>query len=159
MDSSHAESLGDYSCITRFNRSLSPAGRRVFLALIFSNIVVIAAPFALAGAWLVLPFAGLEMVALAVAFWLVAQRDGDYERLTISGHIVCFEACQRGAIKRFECNVAWAQLVRRVERGGQSCRLMLRSHGTQVDIGRLMDDEQRLKWSQELATRLRIVNN
>ena len=159
MDSSNAGTTGDYSRTTRFNRSLSPAGRLVFLALIFSNIVVVAAGFALIGAWLVTPFAGLEIAALALAFHMVSRRDGDYERLSIDGQVVCFEACDRGVHRRFECNRAWAQLVRRVERNGRTCRLALRSHGRQVNIGQLMSDEQRLAWSQELATQLRIVNN
>jgi uncharacterized membrane protein len=159
MDSSVAGMAGGYSCTTQFNRSLSPAGRLVFLALIFSNIVIVAAGFALMGAWLVTPFAGLEIVALAVAFYLDARRDGDYERLTVIGQLVRFETCNRGVVHCFECNRAWVQLVRRLNSHGRTCQLTLRSHGRQVSIGRLMNDEQRLAWSQELATQLKIVNN
>jgi uncharacterized membrane protein len=159
MDSSTAGTVGGYSCTTQFNRSLSPAGRLVFLALIYSNIVIVAAGFALIGAWLVMPFAGLEIVGLAVAFYLVARRDGDYERLTIIGQLVRFEACNHGVVHCFECNRAWVQLVRRLGSDGQTCQLTLRSHGRQVSIGRLMNDEQRLAWSQELATQLKTVNS
>jgi uncharacterized membrane protein len=159
MDSSNAGTMGEYSCTTRFNRSLSPAGRLLFLALIFSNIAIVAAGSALMGAWLVLPFAGLEIIALAVAFYLLARRDGDYEQLTIAGQSVRFEACNQGVQVCFECNRTWAQLVRRLERNGQICQLALRSHGRQVSIGQLMSDEQRLAWSRELATQLKIVNN
>jgi uncharacterized membrane protein len=159
MDSSAAGTAGGYSCTTQFNRSLSPAGRSVFLALIFSNIVIVAAGFALLGAWPVTPFAGLEILGLAVAFRLVARRDGDYERLTVVGELVRFEACNQGVAYCFECNRAWVQLVRRSAIHGQTCRLTLRSHGQEVSIGRLMTDEQRLAWAQELATQLKMVNN
>jgi uncharacterized membrane protein len=159
MDSSTAGTAGEYSCTTQFSRSLSPAGRLVFLALIFSNIVIVAAGFALIGAWLVMPFAGLEIVGLAVAFRLLARRDGDYERLTIIGQLVRFDACDLGVVYCFECNRAWVQLVRRLDSHGQTCQLTLRSHGREVSIGRLMNDAQRLAWSQELATQLKIVNN
>jgi uncharacterized membrane protein len=159
MDSSNAGTTGEYACTTRLNRSLSPVGRLVFLALIFSNITIVASGFALAGVWLVMPFAGLEMVALVLAFHALSRRDGDYERLIIDGQVVRFEACDRGVPICFECNRAWAQLVCRLAQNGRICRLSLRSHGRQVNIGQLMNDEQRLAWSQELATRLRIVNN
>ena len=156
MDSSISGTLGEYSRTTAFNRSLSPAGRIVFLLLIVSNVMIVATGFALAGAWLIMPFAGIEIVALAVAFHLISLRDGDFERLTIAGQAVCLEASERGVVSRVEFNRAWAQLVRRMDRRG--CRLSLRSHGVEVAIGRLMNDEQRLSWSRELEGRLRVMN-
>lgn len=151
-----SETRGEYSRTTAPNRSLSPAGRIVFLALIFSNILIVAAGFALAGAWLVLPFAGIEILALAAAFYLISLHDGDFETLTIAGQAVSVEASNCGTRSRVEFNRAWAQLVRRVDR--RRCRLALRSHGVEVPIGRLMNDEQRLSWSRELEGRLRIMN-
>jgi len=74
MDSSLSGVSGEYSRTTVFNRSLSPAGRLVFLALIFSNVLIIAIGFFLAGAWLILPFAGIEIAALAVAFYFISIR-------------------------------------------------------------------------------------
>ncbi|MBA2690171.1 MAG: DUF2244 domain-containing protein [Burkholderiales bacterium] len=148
----------EYSRTTAFNRSLSPAGRIVFLTLIFSTILIVAAGFACAGAWLVLPFAGLEIVALGVAFYLISRRDGDFERLTIGEQAVCVETMERGAPSRVEMNRAWAQLVRGIDGCGRGCRLALRYRGREVAIGRLMNDEQRLSWSRELEGRLTIVN-
>ena len=158
MDSSVSGTPGEYSRTTAFNRSLSPAGRVVFLALIFSNILIVAAGFALVGAWLILPFAGIEMAALAAAFYFISLRDGDFERVTIDDHAVRVEASDRGNASRVEFNRTWAQLVRRMDRRGRGCQLALRSHGVEVAIGRLMNDEQRLSWSRELAGRLRITN-
>jgi len=158
MDSSLSGMPGEYSRTTVFNKSLSPVGRLVFLALIFSNILIVAAGFTLIGAWLVLPFAGLEMVALGVAFYVISRRDGDFERFTIDNDAICIEASDRGASCRVEFNRAWAHLVRRMSLHGRGCTLALRSHGKEVAIGRLMSEEQRLVWSRELEGRLRIVN-
>ena len=36
--------------------------------------------FAAVGAWLVLPFAGVEALALGIAFVAIARRMADYER-------------------------------------------------------------------------------
>lgn len=156
MDPSTSGTLGEYSRTTAFNQSLSPTGRIFFLLLIVSNVMIVAAGFALAGAWLVMPFAGIEIAALAVAFHLISLRDGDFERLTIADQAVCLEVSERGVVSKVEFNRAWAQLVRRTDR--RRCRLSLRSHGMEVVIGRLMNDEQRLTWSLELEGRLRIMN-
>ncbi len=57
--------------------SISPQG----LALVFAALALlslgIAAAFAALGAWLILPFAGLEVAALGVAFWFTARRAGN----------------------------------------------------------------------------------
>jgi uncharacterized membrane protein len=41
--------------------------------------VAIGIGFAAFGAWLVLPFAGLEALALTVAFFAIARRMGEYK--------------------------------------------------------------------------------
>ncbi|HXJ08733.1 MAG TPA: DUF2244 domain-containing protein [Burkholderiales bacterium] len=59
------------------NCSISPAG---FLGVLVSLAVVtlaIGVGFALLGAWLVLPFAGLEVLSLGAAFVMYARRFGD----------------------------------------------------------------------------------
>lgn len=57
--------------------SISPLG----LALVFGGLAAltlsIGAAFAALGAWLVLPFAGLEALALCAAFVAVARRAAD----------------------------------------------------------------------------------
>lgn len=58
-------------------RSISPLG----LALVFGGLAAltlsIGAAFAALGAWLILPFAGLEVAGLCAAFWYVARRAAD----------------------------------------------------------------------------------
>jgi uncharacterized membrane protein len=63
------------SCVqAKRHCSISPLG----LALVFGGLaaltLAIGAAFAAAGAWLVLPFAGLEVLALGAAFVAVARR-------------------------------------------------------------------------------------
>jgi uncharacterized membrane protein len=49
-------------------------------ALLAAVTIGIGIVFAAMGAWLVLPFAGLEAIALAIAFFAVARRIADDER-------------------------------------------------------------------------------
>jgi uncharacterized membrane protein len=67
-----------WSCMQAKRRcSISPLG----LALVFGGLAAltlsIGAAFAALGAWLILPFAGLEVAGLCAAFWVVARRAAD----------------------------------------------------------------------------------
>jgi len=68
------------------NCSISPAGFLGVLASLAAVTLAIGTGFALLGAWLVLPFAGLEVLALGAAFVVHARRFGDgRERLSRIG--------------------------------------------------------------------------
>jgi uncharacterized membrane protein len=56
--------------------SMSPAGLATAFAVLAVLTLAIGVGFAVVGAWLVLPFAGLEALMLAVAFFLYARRAG-----------------------------------------------------------------------------------
>ena len=55
---------------------MSPAGLAVAFAALAAITLAIGAGFAMIGAWLVLPFAGLEVLALVVAYFVYARRAG-----------------------------------------------------------------------------------
>lgn len=69
-----AASAARFSVQARRHCSISPQG----LALVFGGLAAltlgVGAAFAALGAWLILPFAGLEALALAAAFVAVARR-------------------------------------------------------------------------------------
>lgn len=153
MDSIDAPTL--YSLDVCSNRSLSPTGRRVFLLLMSATTLLVAGLAAGFGAWFALPFAGLEIVALLLAFYVVASHDGDYERFLIVGDVVRAERSTGGVVQRFECNRHWTQLVLR-EQGGR-CTLTLRSRGNEFGLGRLMSDADRTDWTVALRQWIRVV--
>jgi uncharacterized membrane protein len=137
-----------FSRVDRRNNSLSSTGRLLVFAFIFAISIGIAAGFALLGAWLILPFAGLEMLVLWLAFRYIDRRAGDYERIAIAGDRVEIEVCDAGRRSRHELNRLWAQLA------GEGGRLALRSHGREYVIGRYLDDEQRLALRREIGRHL-----
>ena len=63
--------------------SITPVAFATVLALLGGVSLTIGVVFAALGAWLVLPFAGLEVVALAAAFRVYARRAADWERIEI----------------------------------------------------------------------------
>lgn len=136
--------------VIRRNNSLSSTGRLVAFALIFIVSIGIAAAFATFGAWLILPFAGLEMLVLFFAFRHMERHGADYELIEIDGDTVKVEWCSGGTLLTGAFNRHWAQVVSN-EHGS---RLALRSHGRELEIGRYMNDEQRLDLARALKRRL-----
>lgn len=57
--------------------SISPQGLLLVFAALAALSLGIATAFAALGAWLILPFAGLEVAALCAAFWVTARRAGN----------------------------------------------------------------------------------
>lgn len=138
----------------RRNNSLSSSGRFLAFGFILAVSLGIALAFTwILGAWLILPFAGTEMLVLYLAFRYVDRHAGDYERVTIEGDRLGVEVRDGGRVSRFEFNRCWAQVVC----VGDGSRLALRSHGRELEIGRHMSEEQRLAMAGELRRELRSV--
>jgi uncharacterized membrane protein len=150
MQCSEWNRAAEFSRVARRNDSLSSNGRLLVFAFIFSVSMGIALGFALIGAWLVLPFAGLEMGILYLAFRYIDRRSGDFERIAIAGDRVEIEIREAGRGERYELNRCWARLV-----GVEGERLALRSHGREIEIGRHRNDEQRLALGREIGRQLR----
>lgn len=141
----------EFSLVARRNNSLSSSGRFLVFVLVFAVSIGIAAVFAVFGAWLILPFAGLEMLVLYLAFREIGRHAGDYERIAIGRDRVQVELCETGELRNHELSRYWARVV--ASRDGRY--LALRSHGRELAIGRHRSDEQRLELARNLTRELR----
>ena len=139
-----------FSLVARRNNSLGRGGRLGVFAFIFVVSVGIATAFAILGAWLILPFAGLEMLVLYLAFRHVERHAGDYELIAIDGDRVEVESFEGGRHRRHAFNRQWARLVV----SGECSRIALRSHGRELEIGRFVGAERRLEIARELGRRM-----
>ena len=139
------------------NRSLSPAGRRIFLAIMAATTLGVAGFAAAAGAWPVMPFAGLEVALVVLAFHVVALHDGDFERLEVGAHEVRIESRDARSFTRFVAHQPWARIV--VSERGERCTLGLAYAGRMVPLGRLMSDEGRRSLALELRGRIALTAN
>lgn len=140
-----------YTFTARRNNSLTSSDRILAFGFIALVCLGIAVAFACLGAWLILPFAGIEVLVLWWAFCWVERHARDYERLTIEGDTLQIEVVEVKRVQRFEFNRWWAQVV--CERNGS--RLALRSHGREIEFGRYLTGEQRLVVAGALRERLR----
>ena len=151
MQVADAENTGAYTLTAKRNNSLSTSGRYLVFGFIFIVSFGISTAFAAFGAWPVLPFAGLEMLVLFLAFYFIGRRSDDYERLTLNGDQLLLERKEHGKLGQFEFNRYWAQVVCDAE----GSRLALRSHGREVEFGLYLTEEERVKLARQLKVRIR----
>jgi uncharacterized membrane protein len=141
-----ALSAVDYRIIAKPNCSLSSKERLAVVVLIASFSLMIATGFVLAGAWLVLPFAGLEIMAIAAAFYYV-----NCDKLAIEKH--SYKQTSEIVFNRY-----WARVLLRDLPGGDQA-LLLRSHGKEVEFGRhFMNNDQRLALAKQLQKRVGVIH-
>jgi uncharacterized membrane protein len=147
------ESVG-FTLVARRNNSLSSAGRTLVVGSLAAISLVISLAFAVRGAWMIMPFAGLEVLLVYLAFRCLEQHAGDFESLSIQDDRVLIVRRERGEVSRHEFNRYWAQVVLQPSRWGRHVVLALRSHGRQVEFGRHLTEEQRCKMAGIIRTEL-----
>jgi uncharacterized membrane protein len=143
-----------FSVLLKRNCSLSPAGLARVFALLAAFSIAIGFGFAAFGAWLVLPFAGAEALALGVAFFVYARHAADYERIEFAGGRLTVEVADAERMSRYVLDPRAARV--RVEQAGTDARVLLRVAGRELELGRHLDDEARRELAVELEKRLRI---
>jgi len=134
------------------NRSLGVEARRWVLCAIAATTLGVATVATAIGAWPVMPFAGLEVALLALAFRVLGRHDADYERLEVGEHEVRVEWSEAGNASRFVAYRPWARVV--VGCRGDRCTLRLAYAGRTVAIGRMLSDEGRRRLAQDLRGRI-----
>jgi len=150
--SEEVDTRGRRRFVIRPNRSLSWRGNMTFIGVMGVLLSVIAATFALRGAWPVLPFAGLELAALAAGLYWVARRLSLREVITVDDGHVTIERGHRRPELRARFPRAWLRVELVGPRGPLAARrLVLRSHGRSLEIGALLTEAER----ERLAARLR----
>jgi uncharacterized membrane protein len=154
-DFAFREGRTGFSLTLKRNCSISPAGLFGVFAALALVAVSIGVGFALAGAWLILPFAGLEVLLLGVVFVLYARHAADCERIELAGGRLTVEVTEAARRARYEMDARVAQVC--LEKSeGYGARVLLRAAGTEMELGRHLDAVARADFAAELSRRLRI---
>ena len=146
--------LGDYVFVSRPNRSLSPRQQWLVFWGVALPCMGIASIFAGLGYRLMLPFAGLEVGLLAWAFESLRAHDADYESITIQGDHLILEWRDAGRMSRRDWNTHWTQAECVCEQNENKCRFCVKSHGEEIELGRFLDDQGRIKLAQAVRANL-----
>jgi uncharacterized membrane protein len=107
--------------------------------------------FALYGYWPVLPFAGLEVIVLGIAFYRCLLRSQLREVVTVSAEVVSVEKGRHQPQERWECPRAWARVVlEHAPIAWYPRRLTVAFQGRRVEIGQFLNEEERGVLADEL---------
>jgi uncharacterized membrane protein len=137
------------------NRSLSWQGTLVFFAAATAVTLTVAAVFAFQGAWLILPFAGLEIIALGTCLYLCSRKNSEREVIHIDEESVKVERGRNEARFRVEFQRHWARVkLTRSRRPWYPTRLTISSMGKEVEIGSSLIDEERATLARELRRKI-----
>jgi len=137
------------------NRSLDWRGNLRLFGLVSILLLGISGWFAWRGAWLVFPFAGLELVVFGFALYLVSVSGLNKETVSLKGDEL--EICKgRWQIESTIClQRHWAQVVlKRSVIGWYPSRLYIRSHGKENEIGGFLLEDERIRLAQDLKRHL-----
>ena len=153
MDCVDAGGAARFALTTRRNNSLTSSGRLLVFGFVCAVSLGIALAFTiLYGAWPLLPFAGAELLGLSLALHHVDRRAGDYERVAIERDRITVEVVDRARMRRHEFSSYWAQVI--VANEVRQCRVAIRSHGREVELGRHLDACGRRMLARELRREL-----
>lgn len=140
-----------FEAMIRPNRSMDARQSAVCVICFAVLSLTIALSFFSVGLWLVLPFSGLEVLAVGVGIGYTIKRSQGYEWIVVTDRDVSVLQSQSGKSRRYEFQRYWTQV--RLEHGSsrlQPQRLLIGSHGRFVEIGREFIDEDRKNFAARL---------
>ncbi len=108
--------------------------------------------FTFGGMWLVLPFSGLEMLALGTALYLTSRKVHRREVITLDSDRVTIEKGVSRVDQSWEFKTAGTRLIdEKYGASGSRRKLVLGAYGRYVEIGEFLDNLEK----DELAFRLK----
>ncbi len=141
------EEVDSRQWLMRRNCALTPCQLAIWFLAVSTVSIAVASFFALAGAWMVLPFAFLEVTALGVAFVVYARHAADFERIVVQSSGLMIERSTANHLERTEVPLVWL----RVEYQGRRRELVrLVSQGKFCEVGRFVPEHQRRLLAKEL---------
>jgi uncharacterized membrane protein len=156
MVSSTVDSKHNWRIVIRPNRSLTRRQLQLTFGIIATVCLSIASVFAVLGMWPVLPFAGAEVLAVGIGFYLSARGGQEEEVVSVDSDKVAVEKGRRPMRRRWELQRAWAKIRLLPPRlRWYPTRLVIRSHGKEVELGGFLNEDERRRLAGELRHAIR----
>ncbi|MGA0344163.1 MAG: DUF2244 domain-containing protein [Arenicellales bacterium] len=145
----------DFRLLIRPNCSLGMLAAWLMFGLFALVAVGIGTYMVMLGAWPVLPFLGLELALLAMAFVMLQKRARFFDLLVSEGDEVCVTKRDGKGDRKQRFHRYWMQV--RVASGPYwyPSKLLVGSHGQFTEIGAELTEEDRLKTATQLRGLLR----
>ena len=112
----------------------------------------IAAIFAYLGLWLILPFAGLEILALALGLYFCSLRCRDREVITVTRDSLIIERGRYKPKQHWQFQRTWTKLeLKQPVHAMHSSRLLVRSKGQELEIARYLTNKEKKTLADSLT--------
>ena len=132
---------------------------RRFIIVVSAAALVIGIGFAFAGLWLILPFAGLEVIAVVSLMYYVAHQCHRQQVIHLNDTHIRVERGYRFPQQVWESELFWTRLlVLHSDHTWHSDRLLLRSSYEQMEIGEFLNEEDKRKHVANLRGLLSVVD-
>lgn len=149
---SEIDAYNSFKVTFRPNSALSAISKKRVIIVLTVMPCVIGVAFLFLGAWPILPFVGLEVAALAYAFYYVNKHETDYESISIEGNSLLIERCVGQTVSQHEINPYWVKVTQHELPNGE-LHLYLQSHGNEIEVGRYLTRKQRELLAKQLKQR------
>jgi uncharacterized membrane protein len=137
------------------NCALGWARMKLLFLFLSACIASVALYFIAQGAWLILPFAGLEMLVLAIGIYLNSLWCSTRESIEIDGPDLRICKGRNGVTNITTLPRHWVQMkLQQDPSGWYPSKLYLACHGMQFEIAALLVEDERLQLAKALKARL-----
>ncbi|MFN2348177.1 MAG: DUF2244 domain-containing protein [Thioalkalivibrio sp.] len=135
----------EQSFVIQPNRSLGERGAWLFVMLMTLVLGLIGTGFALMGLWLVVPFAGLELLVLLGVFWTLQRRTARTEIVDVTALAVIVTVARRHIEQRTWLPRTQSRVILNAPgQRGHASRLFITSRDLGVEVGACLGEEERV---------------
>jgi uncharacterized membrane protein len=126
---------------------------------VLSAVAVLSFSFAfflwwLVGAWLIVPFAGLEVGCVAVAFWWIERQAKDFDAIEVLETEVAVTRCRNQRLERFSFARGWVQVDVETDEMGREKGVRLRQSGRSVSLAEFLGGAEQRNAVRQLRSAL-----
>lgn len=108
---------------------------------------LVAAAFAMAGAWQIFIFSAIEMTAVGIAFLAYARHATDHERIALSADCLLIEQVKAGTVQQTRLNPYRTRVVSPRDPGDL---IHIEADGVKMELGRFVTAARRDRVAREL---------
>jgi uncharacterized membrane protein len=126
---------------------------------VLSAVAVLSFSFAfflwwLVGAWLILPFAGLEVGCVAAAFWWIERQAKDFDAIEVLETEVAVTRCRNQRFEQFSFARGWVQIDVETDEMGREKGVRLRQSGRSVSLAEFLGGAEQRNAVRQLRNAL-----
>ncbi|GLQ58182.1 DUF2244 domain-containing protein [Devosia nitrariae] len=145
-----------FAAVLTPHRSMSPKGIAVVTGLVLVLVALPGLMLLSIGAWPVIGFMGIDVLAIAAALWLSLRQAKRREEVTVwPGRLEIVSITPKGDVAKANFKPTAVRLVIERDYDERTTGLKLKSAGADTEIGAFLTADEKASFSKALGTALR----